>query len=79
MPSLIEDFDYIARRASEIRAARYQELGVSPPATSEQPPHDDERTAPAPQSGGGFQYAPGYEHLAAQSAPIDDWGCCLPG
>jgi len=63
MPSLIEDFEYIAQRAREIRAARYRELGVTPPVQSEQPAEVPEGQA-TPQFCDGFRYAPGFEHLA---------------
>jgi hypothetical protein len=77
MPSLVDDFDFIARRASEIRAAHYQELGVSPPGSPQsQPPAQQD--APAPKCSDGFRYAPGFEHLDGKSSPIDDWGCCFP-
>jgi hypothetical protein len=73
MRSIIEDFAFIARRAHEIRMARYQELGVCPPRSPESPPPPAEEKAP-PQGGtGGFRYAPGFEHLA-QRSPIDDTG-----
>jgi hypothetical protein len=70
MPSVVEDFAFIAKRAQEIRAARYQELGVSPPGSAE-PPRDPARLSAAAQSDcGGFRYAPGFEYLA--EAPRDD-------
>jgi hypothetical protein len=77
MPSVIEDFEFIAKRASEIRAARYHELGVSPPPSlpQEQPP--PEETATAPKCCDGFRYAPGFERLAGTSSrQTDDWDCC---
>ena len=75
MPSIIEDFDYIARRVHEIRAARYHELGVSPPASSgpTQPPVEPD--LPAPTTCDGFKYAPGFEPQA--SSPVDEWDCCF--
>ena len=76
MPSVVEDFAFIAKRAHEIRAARYHELGVSPPSSPQPPPHPVEETTLAAQaSAGGFRYAPGFEHLA-HPQPIDD-GCGL--
>jgi hypothetical protein len=64
MPSVVEDFAFIAKRAQEIRAARYQELGVSPP-NSPEPPRDATRQPATTQSRcGGFRYAPGFEYLA---------------
>ncbi len=44
-----EDFDFIAKRASEIRMARYHELGVSPPAGPAQPQPPTQQAAPAPK------------------------------
>ncbi len=38
MPSLIEDFEFIAKRADEIRAAHSRDLGLSSPAVPEPPP-----------------------------------------
>jgi hypothetical protein len=70
MPSLIEDFEYIARRASEIRAARYRELGVSPPSPPKQPAPEVQEGAAPPECGDGFRYAPGFEHLARKTPTI---------
>jgi hypothetical protein len=64
MPSAIEDFDFIARRAREIRAARYLELGVSPPASPEEAQAPVPQAVPAPERPCGFKYAHGFEHLA---------------
>jgi hypothetical protein len=64
MASVVEDFTFIAQRVHEIRAARYHELGVSPPAFPEQPQETTEPSAPAQSQCGGFRYAPGFEHLA---------------
>ena len=74
MPSVVEDFESIARRAKEIRAARYQVLGVSPASPAPAAPPE----APAPTPGGGFRYAPGFEHLATDASPTDEWDCCFP-
>jgi hypothetical protein len=60
MPSIVDDFAFIAKRVQEIRAARYLELGVSSPNPPEPPP----RVATDTATGGGFRYAPGFEHLA---------------
>ena len=65
MPSLIEDFAFIAKRAQEIRVARYQELGVSAPKPPAPPQTVPQQTAPQQAvTGEGFRYAPGFEHLA---------------
>jgi len=69
MPGLIEDYEYIARRAREIRAARWLELGVSPPASEKQPPQTVPRDAAEPECCDGFRYASGFEHLGGQSPP----------
>src|SRR5690349_22273527 len=37
MPSVADDFEFIARRANEIRAARCQDLGVSTPDAQDPP------------------------------------------
>jgi hypothetical protein len=63
MPSAVEDFAFIAKRAAEIRAARYQELGVSPPTSAKTSPPPPQAVS-APEENGGFRYAPGFEHLA---------------
>ena len=79
MTSVVEDFEFIAKRVSEIRSARYHELGVSPPAPPEQPqsvPQDDASAASGP---GGLRSSPSYEHLAVEISPTDDWDCCLSG
>jgi hypothetical protein len=77
MSSVIEDFDFIARRASEIRAARYHELGVSPPTSAPQAQPPTQESAPGPKCCDGFKYAPGFGHLAGASSPqTDDWDCC---
>jgi hypothetical protein len=78
MPSVIEDFDFIAKRASEIRAARYHELGVSPPGSAARPQPPAQQDASAPKCCDGFRYAPGFEHLSGKPAPVDDWDCCFP-
>ena len=65
MPSLIEDFAFIAKRAQEIRIARYQELGVSPPNSPDTPQPVAKETA----TSGGFRYAPGFEYLAESPRP----------
>jgi hypothetical protein len=65
MPSVIEDFAFIARRAHEIRMARYHELGVSDP----NPPVAPQAVTEQAVTGGGFRYAPGFEHLAV---PLPD-------
>ena len=67
MPSVIEDFAFIAQRAHEIRMARYHELGVSDPNPPAAPQAITEQTV----TGGGFRYAPGFEHLAG---PLSDDG-----
>jgi hypothetical protein len=65
MPSLIEDYAYIAQRAREIRAARYRELGVSPPGPPPgQPAAEVPESPDAPTCCDGFRYASGFEHLA---------------
>ena len=74
MPSVIEDFDFIAKRASEIRMARYHELGVSPPAAAAQQQPATQQAAPAPKCCDGFRYAPGFEHLVGESPPQTDDG-----
>jgi hypothetical protein len=61
MPSVIEDFAFIAKRAQEIRVARYHELGVSDPI----PPAAPQTVPNQAVTDGGFRYAPGFEHLAA--------------
>jgi hypothetical protein len=74
MPSVVEDFAFIAKRAQEISAARYQELGVSPPNSPELPAVSPKSAArqstPTQSCSGGFRYAPGFEHLAG--APLAD-------
>ncbi len=60
MPSVVDDFAFIAKRVQEIRAARYQELGVSSPVQPDPPQPVAKQTA----TGSGFRYAPGFEHLA---------------
>jgi hypothetical protein len=60
MPSVIDDFAFIAKRAQEIRAARYQELGVSSP----NPPDPPQSVVSETATNSGFRYAPGFEHLA---------------
>jgi hypothetical protein len=60
MPSVIEDFAFIAKRAQEIRIARYHELGVSDPTPANPPQTVPEQAV----TGAGFRYAPGFEHLA---------------
>jgi hypothetical protein len=60
MPSIVDDFAFIAKRVHEIRAARYQELGVSSPNPSAPP----QPAAKEATSACGFRYAPGFEHLA---------------
>lgn len=72
MPSLIEDFAYIAKRAGEIRAARYRELGVSPPVPPERPVPEAQEGAAAPGCCDGFRYAPGFEHLARETPTTRD-------
>ena len=64
MPSVIEDFAFIAKRAQEIRVARYQELGVSAP-NPPAPQTVTQQTAAKQTVTDGFRYAPGFEHLAA--------------
>ena len=64
MASVVEDFAFIAKRAHEIKAARYSELGVSPPSSCEQPQELATQPSPAQSHCGGFRYAPGFEHLA---------------
>lgn len=71
MPSVIEDFDFIAKRAHEIRMARYHELGVSPPAVPTQRKPATQPAAPSPKCCDGFRYAPGFEHLAGEAHPSD--------
>jgi hypothetical protein len=71
MSSLVEDFAFIAKRAHEIRTARYLELGVSPPSSPEPLQQGANRPAPAQGPSGGFRYAPGFEHLA-QPEPVAD-------
>lgn len=78
MPSAVDDFAFIAKRVAEIRTARYQELGVSPPALPEQPPDPAPEPAAATSSGSGFRYAPGFEHLAGERASTDNGACRLP-
>jgi len=78
MASVVEDFEFIAQRVSGIRAAHYHELGVSPPASPEQPRSPTQEDVPAATGDGGFKYAPGFEHLAGGTSPIDDWDCCFP-
>jgi hypothetical protein len=67
MPSLIEDFAFIAKRAQEIRVARYQELGVSAPNPPAAPQTVPQQTVSPQAVTEGFRYAPGFEHLAALS------------
>jgi hypothetical protein len=76
MPSVVEDFAFIAQRANEIRVARAHEWGISPLGSTEQRP-PAEQPAAAPTGTAGFRYARGFEHLANQSPQIDDRGCCL--
>ena len=64
MASVIEDFEFIAKRVAEIRAARYQELGMSAPAAAGDARSPAPASAPAQPYCGGFKYAPGFEHLA---------------
>jgi hypothetical protein len=78
MPSVVDDFSFIARRVKEIRTARYNELGVSPPASSGQLQPSVQQATPTPTNCGGFKYAPGFEPQTAKSPVIDDWDCCLP-
>jgi hypothetical protein len=61
MPSVIEDFAFIAKRAQEIRIARYHELAVSDPT----PAHPLQTVPEQEVTVAGFRYAPGFEHLAA--------------
>jgi hypothetical protein len=79
MPSVVEDFAYIAKRVAEIRTARYQELGVSPPTTPERPQAPARQSAAEPSNGGGFRYAPGFEYLAGEGVSVDDWDCSVAG
>jgi hypothetical protein len=65
MPSVVDDFAFIAQRAHEIRMARYQELGVSPPRSPKPLQEAAKQSGPAQSHSGGFRYAPGFEHLAA--------------
>ena len=74
MPSVIEDFNFIAQRAREIRMARYHELGVSPPAAPAQPRPAMQQATPEPKCCDGFRYAPGFEHLAGESTRQTDHG-----
>jgi hypothetical protein len=76
MPSIVEDFSFIAKRVHEIRAARYHELGVSPPVSSEQSQPSVRQEPLAPTNCDGFRYAPGFE--PATSPPVDDWDRCFP-
>jgi hypothetical protein len=69
MPGLIEDYEYIARRAKEIRAARWVELGVSPPVWEARPPPAAPPDAPDGKRCDGFRYAPGFEPAGRQSTP----------
>jgi hypothetical protein len=69
MPSAVDDYTFIAKRAAEIRAARYQELGVSPPRPAVEPPPPPRPAAAASPDTGGFKYAPGFEHLASDRSP----------
>jgi hypothetical protein len=69
MPSIVEDFSFIAKRVHEIRAARYHELGVSPPVSSEQSQPSVRQEPLAPTT-------PGFE--PATSPPVDDWDRCFP-
>ena len=57
MPSVIEDFAFIAKRAQEIRIARYHELGVSDPTPANPPQTVPEQAV----TGAGFRYAPGFD------------------
>ncbi len=77
MPSIVEEFEFIARRANEIRAARYHELGVSPPESAGRSRPPIEQAARSPDHRGGFRYAPGFEHLAEAPPSPDEWDCCL--
>jgi hypothetical protein len=65
MPSVVDDFAFIAKRAHEIRMARYQELGVSSPNSAGMPQPVAKETA----IGDGFRYAPGFEYLAESPRP----------
>ena len=65
MPSAVDDFTFIAKRAAEIRAARYHELGVSPPWPAVEPPPATQPATSASPDTGGFKYAPGFEHCAS--------------
>ena len=69
MPSAVEDFAFIAKRAAEIRAARNHELGVSPPMPVEEIPASTQAPASDTPRTGGFKYAPGYEYLAGDCSP----------
>ena len=60
MPSVVDDFAFIAKRVREIRAARYQELGVASP----NPPDPPQPVASETATVGGFRYAAGFGHLA---------------
>jgi hypothetical protein len=66
MPSCVEDFAFIAQRVNEIRAARFRELCISPPAAEQPQPMSDQPAAAAAGSGG-FKYAPGFEYLGGNS------------
>ncbi len=65
MPSVVDDFTFIAKRAQEIRVARYHELGVCDP----NPPSVPQVVPEQAVTSEGFRYAPGFEHLAA---PLPD-------
>ncbi len=78
MPSVVDDFECIARRAREIRSARWHELGVSPPVVQ-----NTQQSVARPEDILGRQdsHQPAASgHLVGETTHSDDWGCCLlPG
>ena len=78
MPSVVDDFEFIARRAGEIRSARWHELGVSPPVVSNTPQSIVPPESTEESQGSHQAAAPGT--LIGETTLSDDWGCCpLPG
>jgi hypothetical protein len=75
MLSVADDFEFIARRANEIRAARCQDLGISTP-DAQDPPRLVGQPDGAPRHPGS-QPPVTPENQVGPPTYSDDWGCCL--